>query len=175
MPFSFEGVLVRNLEELQWLNDIGYKGKRIADFSIGAWNREAEKFFLSYCDQITASIELNKKELQELSGFADMEYVLYGRLPLMFSANCMQKTVQTCIADRESVQNIYCLTDRYKMYFQSCKTVAIAIIFCYNYCSIIQLHGQVEGYVEKTRNRFIPFGFYNRKQRRSEKNSCILL
>ena len=144
MPFSFEGVLVRNLEELQWLNDIGYKGKRIADFSIDAWNREAEKFFLSYCDQITASIELNKKELQELSGFADMEYVLYGRLPLMFSANCMQKTVQTCIADRESVQNIYCLTDRYKNVFpilQNC-------CHCYNilYNSVpLSLHGQFEG------------------------------
>ena len=144
LPFSFEGVLVRNLEELQWLNDIGYKGKRIADFSIGAWNREAEKFFLSYCDQITASIELNKKELQELSGFADMEYVLYGRLPLMFSANCMQKTVQTCIADRESVQNIYCLTDRYNNVFpilQNC-------CHCYNilYNSVpLSLHGQFEG------------------------------
>ncbi len=144
LPFSFEGVLVRNLEELQWLNDIGYKGKRIADFSIDAWNREAEKFFLSYCDQITASIELNKKELQELSGFADMEYVLYGRLPLMFSANCMQKTVQTCIADRESVQNIYCLTDRYKNVFpilQNC-------CHCYNilYNSVpLSLHGQFEG------------------------------
>lgn len=105
-------------------------------------------FLQSYFNQITVSLELNNKELQELSDSAYMEFVLYGRLPLMFSANCIQKTTQTCIADTNSVQNIYSLMDRYKNVFpilQNC-------CHCYNilYNTVpLSLHVQLENLKEQ--------------------------
>lgn len=136
------GVLARTPEELQWLTDIGYSGPITADYTVYAWNRPAAALLRHFADRLTLPVELNRGELRGLGGFEDKELLIYGRLALMFSANCIRKTVERCIRDTASVQNIYQLTDRYKNVFpvfQNCR-------HCYNilYNTVpLSLHGQL--------------------------------
>lgn len=143
----FAGVLVRNYEELSWLNKIDYRGQKISDFSIYTWNNEALTICSRLFDKVTLPVELNKKELLRLSDDVPAELLIYGRLPLMYSANCVQNTLKGCI-NRPGSQNVYKLTDRYKNTFpvvQNC-------MHCYNilYNTVpLSLHGQLEDILKK--------------------------
>lgn len=142
MPFT--GALVRNAEELKWLCEIEYKGQYIADYSIYAWNREAVDFYNSYFERLTVPVELNRKEILQMEDACPKEMVVYGRIPLMYSANCVRKTLEKCEKKLSGEQMIYYLTDRYRNQFpvlQNC-------IHCYNvlYNTVaLSLHGQLEG------------------------------
>ncbi len=140
----FAGVLVRNAEELQWLLGIGYKGRYIADYTIYVWNHEAVDFYEPYFERMTVPLELNRKELLQLEQKCPKEVVLYGRIPLMYSANCVRKTLERCEMNTSAEQLVYYLTDRYRNQFpilQNC-------LHCYNvlYNTVpLSLHGQLEG------------------------------
>lgn len=143
----FSGVLVRNFEELDWLSKINYHGQKVSDFSIYAWNNASLSAYADLLDRVTLSVELNKKELSALSNQVPFELLLYGRIPLMYTANCVQNTLKGCINKQDS-QNVYMLTDRYKNVFpvvQNC-------VHCYNilYNTVpVSLHGQLEGILKK--------------------------
>lgn len=143
----FSGVLVRNFEEVQWLKEIDYKGQKISDFSIYAWNNDTISDYGNQFDRITLPVELNKKELYGLSGQMSFELLVYGRLPLMYTANCIQNTLKGCI-NKKDIGHAYMLTDRYKNDFpivQNC-------VHCYNvlYNTIpVSLHGQLDGILKK--------------------------
>ncbi len=142
MPFA--GVLVRNAEELQWLRKIGYQGRYIADYTVYAWNHEAVAFYNSYFERLTVPMELNRKELLQLEENCPKEMMVYGRIPLMYSANCVRKTLEKCEKNTNGEQMIYYLTDRYRNQFpilQNCQ-------HCYNvlYNTVpLSLHGQIDG------------------------------
>lgn len=90
-----DGVLVKNLEALQWLKSIDC-GKRItADAGLYVWNHETAAFYADKGISYTAPYELNRAELKELSPPPD-EMVVYGFLPLMITANCVYKTYGKC-------------------------------------------------------------------------------
>lgn len=140
---SFDGVVVRNQEELEWLMEIGYKGEYVADYMIYAWNNKASDAYDDFVTRQTVPVELNKKEMAKLCNESKKELVIYGRLPLMYSANCARKTLDKCINDHSGKQNVYELTDRYNNTFpvvQNC-------LHCYNilYNTVpLSLHGQME-------------------------------
>ncbi len=146
MP-SVKGVLIRNLEALQWLMNIHYKGEYIADYSVYAWNKEILSLYDKLFSRITVPVELNKKEIYSLGDLRRHELLLYGRLPLMYSANCVRKTLEHCENKVESRPDIYCLTDRYQNRFpilQNC-------LHCYNilYNTVpLSLHGQWKSLLE---------------------------
>lgn len=140
---TFSGVLIRNLEELQWLVNIDYKGQIIADYTLYAWNQQTIAFYQKYFDRHTMPLELNRKELLQLQKDTDMsvyEICIYGRLPLMFSANCAKKTLTSC--NPKSSEPVH-LTDRYRNDFpvvQNCT-------HCYNvlYNTVpMSLHNQFD-------------------------------
>lgn len=62
----------------------------------------------------TVPLELNKKELRERY-HADSELIIYGHMPLMTSAQCIQKTFGRC--GREARSGICYLKDRYAKEF----------------------------------------------------------
>ena len=140
---NIKGVLVRNLEELQWLREIDYKGEMIADYSVYTWNVKASNFVMKYFDRVTVPVELNRKEVMELKHENEKEILLYGKLPLMYSANCVKNTLEKCINDKSGKQNLYRMTDRYKNVFsimQNC-------YHCYNvlYNTVpLSLHNHIE-------------------------------
>lgn len=155
---NFQGVLVRNHEELQWLHEIGYSGQCVSDYSLYTWNRESACFYDKFFSRLTMPVELNKKELEQLlntvSNHMDRrEICIYGRLPLMYSANCIRKTLDNCIMNMPQKSHLFDLTDRYRNHF----TVAQNCYHCYNilYNTVpLSLHGQINSLLQKS------FGVY---------------
>lgn len=139
----FDGVLIRNIETFRWLQEIDYNGEYLADYSVYAWNQETMKLYGNYYNRITLPVELNKKEIYSLGNLETREMLLYGRLPLMFSANCVRKTLEHCENRTAAKPNVFYLTDRYQNRFpilQNC-------LHCYNvlYNTVpLSLHGQLK-------------------------------
>lgn len=149
---SFAGVMVRNFEELEWLNEIGFAGRIESDYTVYVWNNASVTFLSGQLDWITLPLELNKKELNKLSTGHHTSFVLYGYIPMMYAANCVRKTLDHCINDTVSADNKYHLTDRYQNIF----TVVQNCLHCYNilYNTVpLSLHGQLEGILKKNYHR----------------------
>ncbi len=110
---EISGVLIRNYESIGFLNSISYQKEIIADIHLYALNRMAYSA-LSECGvtHTTVPIELNKKELKRRAVLSE-DLIIYGRLPLMVSAQCLTKTLAHC--DHAGKMNI--LTDRYQVSF----------------------------------------------------------
>ncbi len=148
----FAGVMIRNFEELEWLLEVGNTESICSDYTVSIWNNTSLSFMSEQIDCVTLPLELNKKELNRLSANGGKEFVLYGHIPMMYSANCVRKTLDHCIKDTASANNRYHLTDRYQNIF----TVVQNCIHCYNilYNTVpLSLHGQLEGILKKNYNR----------------------
>lgn len=139
----FQGVLIRNIETLRWLQEIAYKGEYLADYSVYAWNKETWRLYNNLFQRNTIPVELNKKEIYSLGNIENGEMLLYGRLPLMYSANCVRKTLEHCENQTDTKPDVFYLTDRYQNRFpiqQNC-------LHCYNilYNTVpLSLHGQLK-------------------------------
>jgi putative protease len=164
---KFSGVMVRNFEELEWLHERGYNGKIYSDYTVYAWNNTALSLYDIQFNQITLPIELNRKELNRIKTDSSLSFVVYGFIPLMYSANCVRNTLEGCINDVSGRKNIYKLTDRYKNVFsieQNC-------LHCYNilYNTVpLSLHGQIENIVNKNYNEIrLDFSIENAAQTRA--------
>lgn len=110
----FDGAMVRNLESLLYVRKRSLEIPVVADSSIYQWNRYAIDFFEKFLlERVTAPVELNQWELQELR-IRDMELVVYGYLPVMVSAGCVKKNTRKCdgrpgyisMTDRQNKKNI---------------------------------------------------------------------
>lgn len=119
----FDGALVRNLETIGFLREQGFSKKLCVDSGLYAWNQEAYHFLERYADEIYLPAELNHYERTDLK---EKEYstVIYGRLPLMLSANCLKKTSDACRKEAGYVK----LSDRYQKEFP----VYTDCNYCYN-------------------------------------------
>ena len=121
----FDGAQVKSLEGLSFLEEIGYRGKLVTDYSVYQWNRSSLHFLHSFCDGFTYPLELSLRENCDLSDRSG-EYVIYGRTPMMITANCIQKTMGNCRKNNNSFKQS--LKDRY------CKELPVYVncIHCYN-------------------------------------------
>ena len=124
-----DGYLIQNMEEL-YLFAIEWRvfdmGKiLVADAMLYVMNGKAKQFFREFgVEEFTAPYELNAKELSVL-GLEDMALPVYGRLPLMVSAQCVKKnTKEEC---DKMMEPLY-LTDRK----QKKLPVLNFCCFCYN-------------------------------------------
>ena len=94
---GLDGVLLRSLDELAFWQEKDLPGKRIADAGLYSWNREAEAFLTEAgAEVLTLPPELHEKDYGE-ARFLPREQVVYGRLPLMVSAQCVQRTKEDCL------------------------------------------------------------------------------
>lgn len=93
---EFDGVLVRNLETLQFLKRCGFDRKVILDHNLYIFNSYTKDFWNRHgIEEFTLPLELNRSELQTL-GAGEGELVIYGYLPVMISAQCVTNTVYGC-------------------------------------------------------------------------------
>ena len=93
---GFDGFLLRSLEEYAYLKQIGCKAPIFADHSIYAFNSLSEERLLQKgFSGVTVPVELNYHEISE-TDYTGQEMILYGRLPMMLSANCLKKTLSLC-------------------------------------------------------------------------------
>lgn len=99
---GFDGYLIRNLEEYIRLCDDRTENKKewVLDYTIYQYNHQAEQFYKQYTkgSSITTvlPIELNYHEIKNMH-YNDAELLVYGRLPLMVSAQCQWKQTKGCI------------------------------------------------------------------------------
>ena len=92
-----DGVLVRNLEDLAVFSEI--EGLTvITDFGLYSWNGYSAAELGKYASGCTLPLELSKAECRDLLKISDVhvEKSVYGRAPLMISANCVRKTLKSC-------------------------------------------------------------------------------
>ena len=94
-----DGIVTDNYEGLYYLKSKGYKGCILTDIHLYAANDHAINMLTSAgADIITCPVELNLKELNTLKPF-NSEFIIYGRLPMMISAQCTEKTLKSCVMD----------------------------------------------------------------------------
>ena len=147
---SFDGILVKNLESLCFLHTIGYKGIIATDSSVYNWNQQALAYLNKFRDEYTYPLELTLQEIMNLQDF-DGEYIVYGRTPMMVSANCIRKTTNACTHNINGFEQS--LTDRYHKELP----VYTNCIHCYNevFNAIsMSCHKELAGLVQK---RFYKF------------------
>jgi len=121
----FDGYLIRNIETYQFIRNHGICGELILDYTVHVFNRWAKAFLLRQrIDSLTASIELNNREYQEL-GLNTSEIIVYGYLPLMVSAQCLRRNIGHC---SQGENEELALSDRLHKRF----AVANECEFCYN-------------------------------------------
>lgn len=117
-----DGILVRNCESFRYQQEHGFDKSVIIDHNLYVFNQYAKKFWRQNGKPLlTAPIELNKGELSEL-GLEDMELLIYGRIPVMLTAQCLQGTLGSCH------QAELMLTDRMQKQFP----VKNHCEYCYN-------------------------------------------
>lgn len=99
----FQGAQIASLSGLGWLKERGYQGRIAFDHRIYIWNRQTWEVWKDEMDTYCAPLELNARELfalpwQEQRG--KRELLVYGRIPMMVTANCIRKTQGKCPKDR---------------------------------------------------------------------------
>lgn len=129
-----KGILVRNLESFSILNesaDIDSNFELVLDSGLYILNSKALDFFEANSKlpirEFYSSLELNEHEIASLAtnkGKLLQSSLVYGRIPMMISANCVRKTLSQC-AGRRGFMDI---RDRYSKEFP----VYCCCDYCYN-------------------------------------------
>ena len=97
------GILVRTLDSLAFCKEQFPDIALIADYSLYTYNHlAAEKISELGTAHRVLPIELNFRELEQV-GTGSNELIVYGRLPVMYSANCIRKTTSGCSHQPETL------------------------------------------------------------------------
>ena len=83
------------------------------DFGLNVFNSRAVAFWQGHgLDSVTVSFELRHQQVRELRKYLPCEGIVYGRLPLMVTENCMIGNAGNCHGDKRLCQGENTLTDR---------------------------------------------------------------
>lgn len=167
----FGGFLVRSMDGLGFVQECRQEGKSFtcrADAGVYLWNRYAFQELRPFLDGFCLPYELNAKEQRSLLQNLDMdpdfaapsekevlpamglpaEKIVYGRIPMMLTANCLLRTAGCCKKTGESKVGSTALRDRYNKEFP----VDVNCRHCLNviYNSVpLSLHQRQPGRKEK--------------------------
>ena len=83
---------------MEFLYEKEYDKTVLADSTLYVWNHESERMLRSFCQGLVLPQELDRRELEETFGQSSSDKILlvYGRVPLMVTANCVCKTEGKC-------------------------------------------------------------------------------
>lgn len=111
----FCGFLVRNIDELGYLINNKFDCELHADVNLYVWNSEALTKMTEWFERVCIPYELNGSEQKQLTRYdAHFSKICYGRIPMMITANCIQRTLGHC--DKSNNQ-VTILEDRYGKVF----------------------------------------------------------
>ena len=83
------------------------------DFGLNVFNSRAVAFWQGQgLDSVTLSFELRHQQIREIRKYLPCEAIVYGRLPLMITENCMIGNAGGCRGDKRLCQGDNYLTDR---------------------------------------------------------------
>jgi putative protease len=99
--------LIGNVGHLQFVKALGFEAR--GDFGLNIYNSQSLKVLKDLgLLSATLSFELRVEQIRDISKTLDTELIVYGRLPLMLTENCIIKTsMGVCACD-----NFSGLTDR---------------------------------------------------------------
>lgn len=121
---GLSGFLVRNLESFAMLKMHGLQSYVVLDQNLYTMNQQAQRFWGEQgAAKDTASLELNEKELRQRHNHRS-EMIIYGYIPMMISAQCLKKNLDSCTKQHE----LLTVKDRYNKNF----TVQCYCNSCYN-------------------------------------------
>lgn len=109
-----DGIMVRSLDEIAFIKEWGNENwQMVSDSNLYTYSNEATEYFYHLgMIQDTIPVELNRKEILRREN-SRSEMIIYGRLPLMITAQCIHKNMLGCM-HQPKVLN---LKDRYSVYF----------------------------------------------------------
>lgn len=152
----FKGILFRNLETFAYFRNYLPETSLIADHNIYFWNHETVAFWSGRIAEFYLPVEQNqtewKKLLATVTTSIQADALVYGRLPMMITANCVENTTGGCRHET----GITWLTDRYHTKFpvlHNCRS-------CYNiiYNSVpLSLHSFVEKQISRINHYRLDF------------------
>ena len=119
------GMLISNLETYSYLKYNNYSGKIALNYHVYTWNQEVLKFWEDKAETVLMPVECNIHEWKQLQN-EKAEYLCYGRIPMMVTANCIRKTKGACRGRGVSFEDS--ITDRYQTDF----SVQTNCNYCYN-------------------------------------------
>ena len=138
----FQGILFRNLETYVYMSRLFPNSIFVPDHNLYFWNRETIRFWEGRISEFYLPVEQNRGEWKELLAGESLTMkasaLVYGRIPMMITANCIENTSDGC----RHQSGISYLTDRYHTKFpvlHNCRS-------CYNViynCVPLSLHSLV--------------------------------
>ncbi len=103
---NFYGFITRSLEELEFLKEKEYDGTVLADSMLYVWNQKSAEVLRKAGPEradlhMLLPVELGRRELEDTfrRDLQDKVLMVYGRVPLMLTANCLQRTGSGCSPD----------------------------------------------------------------------------
>ena len=101
----FSGAQTPSPSGLVWLSGKRLAGKDGFDHRIYIWNRQTWEFWRQDMDTYCAPLELNGRDIRALPSPGPgekgrKEILVYGRIPMMVTANCIRKTTGRCPKER---------------------------------------------------------------------------
>lgn len=108
------GIMVRSLDEIAFIKEWGNENwQMVSDSNLYTYSNEAAEYFYRLgMIQDTIPVELNRKEILRREN-SRSEMIIYGRLPLMITAQCIHKNTLGCMHQHKVLN----LKDRYSVHF----------------------------------------------------------
>lgn len=109
-----DGIMVRSLDEIAFMKEWGNGNwQMVSDSNLYTYSNEAAEYFYRLgMIQDTIPVELNRKEILRREN-SRSEMIIYGRLPLMITAQCIHKNTLGCMHQHKVLN----LKDRYSVHF----------------------------------------------------------
>lgn len=115
-PKLFSGVLVRSLEGMGILKENGFSGSIYTDSSFYIWNKRTLEEWKNAISGFCMPLELKSAEQRELlCEGVECDKIVYGRIPMMITANCIANTTTGC--RKQTGGHLAELRDRYHKSF----------------------------------------------------------
>lgn len=146
----FSGFLIRSADGLGSLDAKAKSGLWHLDASVYTWNRAAAEQLGEKIDGFCLPYELNAAEQKRLaeSGLP-FEKIVYGRIPMMITANCLLRTSEHC-SKKSHVKTV--LIDRYGKRFPVIRSCVHCTNIIYNSIPL-SLHRELSKWTDKVRFR----------------------
>lgn len=108
------GIMVRSLDEIAFIKEWGNENwQMVSDSNLYTYSNEAAEYFYHLgMMQDTIPVELKRKEILRREN-SRSEMIIYGRLPLMITAQCIHKNTLGCMHQPD----VLTLKDRYSVHF----------------------------------------------------------
>lgn len=109
-----DGIMVRSLDEIAFIKEWGNENwQMVSDSNLYTYSNEAAEYFYRLgMIQDTIPVELNRREILRREN-SRSEMIIYGRLPLMITAQCIHKNTLGCMHQHKVLD----LKDRYSVHF----------------------------------------------------------